>query len=135
MNILVVEDEVVSRVKVGKLLAAYGTCAEAEDGPTALCAVGQAHGAGRPFDLITMDIEMPGMRGPEVVKAIRRWEAKIGISYPEGPCVKIVMLTCSADMDNVYSSFKMLCDDYIVKPVTPQKIRDALLRLGMIKEA
>jgi two-component system, chemotaxis family, chemotaxis protein CheY len=130
MNILIVDDEVVSRSKVAKLLSAYGECTEAEDGATALCLVGYAHGAGKPFDLVTMDIEMPGMRGPDALKAIRAWETKLGRTYPSGKCVKVVMLTSSGDMENVYDSFKQLCDDYIVKPVTPDKIRECVAKLG-----
>ena len=135
MNILIVDDEPVSRVKLGKLLLAYGNCATAEDGPSALCQFGFAFGIGKPFDLIAMDIEMPGLRGQDVVKAIRNWETRISIEHPmEYPVVqnvKIVMVTASGDMNAVTSSYRQLCDDYIVKPVTPENVRAALVRMGL----
>ena len=82
-----------------------------------------------------MDVEMPGLRGPEVVKAIRDWETRIRVEcpmeFPPGERVKIVMVTASSDMNTVSRSYQQLCDDYLVKPVTPDKVRAALERLGL----
>ena len=135
MNILIVDDELVSRVKITKLLSAYGTCTAVEDGPAALCAFGFAFGSGKPYDLIAMDVDMPGLRGQDVVKAIRSWETRLGVERPEEfptrQNVRIVMVTASRDMTVISSSYQQLCDDYLVKPVTPDNIRASLVKLGL----
>lgn len=136
MNMLVVDDELVSRIKVTKLLSAYGSCTAVEDGPAALCMFGFAHGIGKPYDLIALDVEMPGLRGQEVVHAIRKWETRLGVEcpeeYPIAQNVKIAMVTASRDMDVISSSYEQLCDDYIVKPVTPEKILESLVKMGLV---
>lgn len=131
MKILIVDDEVVSRAKVSKLLSAYGECTEAEEGMMALCLFGFACGNANPFTLVTVDVEMPGLRGPDVVRAIRGWEAKMGNPYPGAKNAKIIMLTSHSDMTNIYDAYKEFCDDYIVKPISPDKIRDSLRKLGL----
>lgn len=135
MNILIVDDDLVSRVKLTKLLSSYGTCTAVEDGPSALCQFGFAFGIGKPFDLIAMDVEMPGMRGQDAVKAIRQWENKLAVEspmeYPVDQCAKIVMVTASSDMATISSSYRQLCDDYIVKPVTPENVQRCLVKLGL----
>ena len=139
MKMLVVDDDLVSRVKVTKLLSAYGQCTAVEDGPAALCAFGFAYGIGKPYDLIALDVEMPGMRGQEVVKAIRAWETRLSVEapeeYPVHQSVKIVMVTSSRDMSIISSSYQQLCDDYIVKPVTPENILASLVKMGLAQGA
>lgn len=135
MNILIVDDELISRVKVSKLLSAYGSCTTVEDGPSALCEFAFAYGIGKRFDLVAMDVEMPGMRGQDVVKALRAWETQMEVKHPmeySGGVSRIVMVTSSSDISVVSSSYKQLCDDYIVKPVTPEKIRTCLVALGLV---
>ena len=132
MNILIVDDEEISRDKVSNLLSEYGECTLAEEGSDALCQFGFAHGEGKPFDLITMDIDMPGLRGQDVVKALRRWETRHGVLDSQGrKTVKIVMLTSMSDTGSIFGSFRQFCDDYIVKPVMPEKIKASLAKMGL----
>ena len=44
------------------------------------------------YDLITMDIDMPGMSGHEVLNKIREWEEANNV-YKQGGDVKILMAT------------------------------------------
>jgi two-component system, sensor histidine kinase and response regulator len=43
----------------------------AADGPSALALLGQAHQQGAPYDLVVLDLEMPGMDGLDMAQAIR----------------------------------------------------------------
>ncbi len=132
MKILIVDDEEISRDKVSNLLSEFGECTAAEEGSDALCLFGFAHGEGAHFDLVTMDIDMPGLRGQDVVKAIRRWESKRVELGADPGRVKIVMLTSMSDSHSIFVSYRHLCDDYIVKPITPEKIWSSLVKVGLI---
>lgn len=81
--------------------------------------------AGKPYDLILLDIMMPEMDGQEVVKEVRRVEEeKWGIIYPKG--IKIIMTTALDDPKNVVTAFKSLYDAYLVKPVTEESLLTAI---------
>lgn len=128
MNILIVDDEFVSRKKMQKIMQKYGHCDAASDGKEAFDAFLLAHKEKSPYDLITMDIEMPEMNGIETLKKIRGWEEKNRIPFGTG--VKIVMVTVSTGMQTVHDSFYEGCEAYVVKPFDSAKIEKALVQLG-----
>ena len=74
MRILVVDDELVNRKKMEKILSSFGECKAIDSGKTALKAVEAAIEKGEPFDLITLDVSMPQMDGTEVLYEIRNME-------------------------------------------------------------
>lgn len=126
MKILVVDDEVVSREKLMLLLSAYGDCDSAESGEKALEMFKQARADGRPYELVTMDIEMPKMSGKDTIAQMRELER----TQPE-PRTKILMVTVTTDVRTVLSSFKTGCDGYIIKPFTEEKVREVLFSCGI----
>jgi len=70
LSILIVDDNPVNLTVLDQILAAFGhQVTKAGDGPEALAAA-----ARRPFDLILLDIQMPGMSGVEALKALRKTE-------------------------------------------------------------
>ena len=121
MKILVVDDEEVSREKLMLLLSAYGDCDSAEKGEKALEMFKRARSENRPYELVTMDVEMPRMSGKEVIAQMREIER----IRPEQRA-KILMVTVTADVRTVLSSFKIGCDGYIIKPFTEEKVREVL---------
>ncbi|MBO9131330.1 response regulator transcription factor [Bacillus sp. 165] len=68
------------------------------------------------FDVIILDIMMPGMNGYEVLKELR----KINIETP------VIMLTAKDGIDDKIQGFKVGADDYMVKPFHREEL---LLRL------
>ncbi|MGQ4245126.1 response regulator transcription factor [Enterococcus casseliflavus] len=64
--------------------------------------------AERTFDLILLDIMLPGIRGTDVLKKIR-----------ETSDVPIIMLTALDDEYTQLLSFSHLISDYVVKPFSP----------------
>ena len=68
------------------------------------------------FDVIILDIMMPGMNGYEVLKALR----KSNIETP------VIMLTAKDGIDDKIQGFKVGADDYMVKPFHREEL---LLRL------
>ena len=70
MKILVIDDELVSRKKMHKIMEQAGECESYETGSHALKAFKDAMVADVPFDLISLDIVMPDMSGIEVLTQI-----------------------------------------------------------------
>ena len=126
MKILVVDDEVVSREKLGLLLSAYGDCDSAESGEKALEMFRRARDEAHPYGLITMDIEMPRMSGQEAIARMREME-----DAGPGPKAKILMVSVTTDVRAVISSFKNGCDGYIIKPFAEEKVREVLFSCGI----
>ncbi len=129
MKILVVDDEFVSLQKLTMLLMFHGECDAATSGEQALEMFVKAHEANAPYDLITLDIDMPGMSGPESVSKIREYEEDQGVSSLQA-AVKILMVTAMSDGKSVMSSFKEGCEGYLIKPFNKEKIEKCLAEIG-----
>ena len=130
MKILIADDEYVSRKLAVKILSLYGACHTAENGLEALEMFETAHKKEEPFDLITMDILMPGTDGIETLRRIREWE--ISQKIPAEKKVKVVMLTASKDVEDLYPSFREGCEAYITKPFNAETLAEILNKLGIV---
>lgn len=128
MRVLVVDDEVVSREKMKKIMSGLAECDEASSGKAALDAVSRALAEGRPYDLILLDISMPEMDGIDALKRIRHMEREHG-GDSSSPC-KIFMVTGSSDKQVVVSCIKAGCNDYITKPFGPDTVLAKLKENG-----
>ncbi len=115
MKTLIVEDDFTSRLILQTFLSRYGECHIAVNGKEAVDAFCAALASGQIYDLICMDIMMPGMDGRDAVKQIRAREEMQGILPPTG--VKIIMTTALSEVKEVIRCFNELCDAYLVKPI------------------
>jgi len=131
MKILVVDDDFSNRKVMQEMLKSYGTTDLAVDGKAAVDAVRAALASGEPYNLICLDILMPGMDGHEALKQIRAMEVAEG--KDPGTGAKIIMTTSLGDSKNVFASFKSECDGYLVKPIEIAKLQEELRKLGLIK--
>jgi two-component system chemotaxis response regulator CheY len=128
MRILIVDDELVSRMKMRKILESIGTCETGRNGMQAIAAFRVALESRQPFDLITLDIEMPEMDGTEVLCKIKEIENQG--NDPKGEPVKILMVTSQSDKKNVLTCIQAGCDNYIIKPFDKKKVFKKLQELG-----
>jgi two-component system chemotaxis response regulator CheY len=79
------------------------------------------------FDLICMDISMPGMNGHETLKVIRELEAA-----HNGSRAIVFMVTGSSSPDDMFDALiQGGCDDYITKPLMLQSFVSLLVKHGL----
>lgn len=108
-KILIVEDETAIReFEAINLKRAGYTTVEAGSGEEALT----IFDAERDFDIVLLDISMPGMDGFEVCKQLRSRTSTLGI----------IMLTARTQEIDKISGLMLGADDYITKPFSPTEL-------------
>jgi len=120
MRTLIVEDEFVGRMQLKFFLEKYGSCDIAVDGKEALAANKMAIDEKKPYNLICLDIKMPGLDGHEVLSLIREQEESCKLE--KNSRAKIFMTSALSDPKNVFKAFQGLCDEYLAKPVDEDKL-------------
>jgi two-component system chemotaxis response regulator CheY len=128
MKILIAEDDFVSRKLVNTLLASIGEVDIAANGTEALTAVKMSIENNQPYDLICLDILMPGFDGIVALKKIRQLEAQKGLD-PEKKS-KIIMTTAVSDKSYVLAAAQANCDGFLVKPITKDRLFNEIRKHG-----
>ncbi len=104
-RLLVVDDNEMNRDMLSRRLARQGyDVATAEDGEAALRAI-----EAEPFDLILLDVMMPGISGLEVLERLRKRYTLAAL-----PVVMVTAMIESADM---VRAFELGANDYVTKPL------------------
>ena len=129
MKVLIVDDELVSRKKMEKIMQRYGDCVAVDSGTAAIKAYTESLLAKEYYGLITLDVSMPDMEGTEVLATIRMLERNNAIVDKER--AKILMVTSHGDHETVVASIKGGCDDYIKKPFTLERVTQKLDQMGL----
>ena len=124
MKTLIVEDDFTSRLLLQSLLSSHGECHTVANGYEAIKAFGLATDHGTPYDLVCMDIMMPGMTGQETVRSLRSMEEDRQIASHLS--AKIIMTTGLSRPKDVSESFKSLCDAYLTKPLDGRQLVECL---------
>jgi CheY-like chemotaxis protein len=118
LRILVVEDEPMNQLLIRRLLSKMGYSADIADNGK----VGVKKLQDVDYQVILMDIQMPEMDGLEATRHIRA-----GFSGEEKRGVFISAVTAYAMSGDRERCFSTGMNDYITKPINPQKLRDVLL--------
>ncbi|KQM64610.1 two-component system response regulator [Pedobacter sp. Leaf216] len=115
MNLLLVEDEpsVVSVISRGLTEEGF-TVSIAPDG-----AIGKQMALDNQFDLIILDIMLPGINGLELCKIIKE----------KKPNTPVIMLTALGTTENVVNGLDNGADDYLIKPF---KFAELFARIRML---
>ena len=115
MNVLVVDDFATMRRIVKGVLKDLGfkNIVEADNGSSALKELSKED-----FGLIVSDWNMPKMTGLDLLKAVRAND-----KYKDIP---FIMVTAEGQKDNVLEAIKAGVSNYIVKPFTPETLREKL---------
>lgn len=118
-RVLCVDDNPANLLLLETLLTDMGgKVVAASSGPEALEAV--KHNA---FDLVFMDVQMPGMDGRQTTEAIRHWESDSGQSP-----MPIVALTAHALSNEKRSLLQGGLDDYLTKPISERQLAQVILK-------
>ena len=118
-RLLCVDDNPANLMLVKTLLGDMGAQVRAVDnGYDALRAVQQES-----FDLVFMDVQMPGMNGRETTEAIRQWEHEHG-----QPPLPIVALTAHAMANEKRALLQCGMDDYLTKPISERQLAQVVLK-------
>ena len=120
MRVLVVDDLSINRVILSDMLAsAQIEAVEAADGHAALALL-----EAQPFDLVLMDVRMPGMDGFEAVRAIRRMGSGIAAT-------PVVIVTGDVTDETARQAAACGANDVLHKPVELTKLLDAVARIAV----
>ena len=107
-HILIIDDEAVLRQTLARILQQAGcevtTAENAEQGISFLQTTS--------FDLVFMDLRMPGIAGMDALKLIHT-------DYPELP---VVLFTAQPDLNSAVEALRNGATDYLLKPLKPQAI-------------
>jgi len=123
-NVLIVEDDSISqKIIEGFLKNDSYTTFIAGSGEEALDIISKNN-----IDLALMDINMPGMDGLETSRRIRSMEDKTKSSVP------IIALTGNVSEEDIESCRKAGMNDFIGKPVNPDYLRGAMMRMENIDQ-
>jgi DNA-binding NtrC family response regulator len=113
-RVLIVEDDPATRTGLAELVRTWGFVTEAaEDGEEALKLVTSF----RPAIVVT-DIFMPRMTGLQLLKALKDED------------LKVIMLTAQGSVESAVEAVKDGAEDYLTKPVDPQKLKLLLQRIA-----
>ena len=112
LRIALVDDEPVARMRLGRLLREAGcqVLAELEDGHQLLAWLREGH----KLDALFLDIALPGPSGMELLAELH-----------DGPPVIFV----TANSEHAVAAFEHQASDYLVKPVTADRLAKTLARL------
>jgi len=113
-NILVIDDEAAMRDSCQQTLSRDGNRVEvAEDGSRGLSMLERES-----FDLVILDLKMPGLSGMDVLKKIKEGD----------PEAMVIVITGYATVESAVEAMKRGAYDFIPKPFTPDSLRAIVKR-------
>ncbi len=122
LSILVAEDNDINALLARALLAKLGhRPAIASSGAAAIESWQAAQAAGTPYDLLLMDVHMPGIDGFEATARIRTAEAERGSAR-----TRIIALTANASAEDREACLAAGMDGFVTKPLDREKLAEVL---------
>ncbi len=120
LAVLIAEDNEINALLAQAMLGKLGHVPTVvADGVSAVSAVATAQAVGAPYDLVLMDLHLPGMDGLEAAKQIRALGA-------EGGRVPIIALTANAFAEDREACRAAGMDGFIVKPFDRERLEEAI---------
>ena len=112
LNILIVDDEQPARERLQRLveeMPQYSVIGQARSGDEALESIAALHP-----DILLLDISMPGMDGMRLARVLQRGGLRVAVIF------------CTAFQNQALEAFEAEAVDYLVKPVRPERLQQAL---------
>ena len=111
-HVLVVDDEINIRRAIKFILGKEFDVTTVESGNKAIEKMRQ----GMDFDVVSLDMQMPGMSGLETLKAVKQWS----------PTTEVLLVTGHSDIESTKGALKLGAYDYIDKPFQKDELRAAI---------
>jgi len=122
LSILVAEDNEINALLARALLTRLGHRPTiASNGEDAVESWLAARAAGAPYDLVLMDVQMPGMDGLEAARRIRAAETQMGNGR-----TRMLALAANVQTEDHEAALAAGLDGLLVKPLDRERLRDAL---------
>jgi DNA-binding NarL/FixJ family response regulator len=122
MRSLVIDDEPIARLQLRLLLESRGPVDEAPDAIAGLQRIRDAIADNDPFDLVCIDLSMPGPSGIDAIKMVKDVDQKLR----RGQHTNVVVVTASDDQKDMRAALQQHVDGYLLKPVTPGQIVETI---------
>ncbi|MEW5799684.1 MAG: PAS domain S-box protein [Bacteroidota bacterium] len=125
LHVLIVDDNATNRLAIKHRLASWGIVSEESDsGSAALEKVRMAEKEMTPFNLVILDMQMPGMNGLELAKEIKK--------NPASQPLRLIMISSmkvpSTDLD------RASVDYFLLKPVRKSDLYNAIVAMFRTSE-
>lgn len=132
MRALIVDDDAVNTRLLQEILSPYADCLTAGDGRAGVRAFCAALDAGKPVDLVFMDIMMPGMDGHQALEQIRDIEARRGLAKDRA--VKAIMVSSLDDHKHkARAFFHGQAMSFLRKPFSVEDVLVELRKFDLIE--
>ena len=133
LRALIVDDDPVNTCFLREILSPYASCDTAVDGRQGLDAFGRALESGKPYDLIFLDVMMPGMDGHQALEGMRHLEHQRGVASSDA--AKVIMVSALDDTRTVYRAFfQGQALSFLAKPFTCDTVLDELRKFDIIPD-
>ncbi len=129
-RVLVVEDDADLATLIQQLLVGRAEVTVANDGILGVREFRGALAAGHPFDTVALDLDLPGMDGLRVLRALRRAEREPWAGVHGR--ARIVIMTVHRAASHVAQASEAGADGFLVKPFAPDEL---LRRLALVDAA
>ena len=132
LRVLLVDDEALARLRLRTLL---GDCTappavvagEAADAQQTLTALRHAE-----FDVLLLDVHMPGMDGVTLARLLREMDAARSALGRAAASPAVVFVTAHAE--HAVQAFELAAADYLTKPVRLERLQQALARVQQLRQ-
>ncbi|MEZ6038377.1 MAG: response regulator [Planctomycetota bacterium] len=131
MRMLVIDDQMTTRMLLRCMLETYGEVVEAKAGAEGVEMFGAALTAGAPFQMVCVDLGLPDIDGNQVLEQLRAAEVQHRASAPA-----TIVVVSGNDTDEARSdALERSADAYLTKPVSYESMFALLARVGAVGRA
>lgn len=121
-NILIIDDNATNRIILTRMAEGFGATATAvEGGEEGLAALKKARKDKAQYDMVLLDMQMPGMDGEQTARAI--------FSDPRTKDMSVVVLTSMGKRGDAKRLEELGCVGYLLKPIKQRMLFEALVTI------